>query len=105
MAAEILHRYIDVSLSMSIMLFLRPLPILGMGMVVLGSVLLLLLLTVRHKVKVDPLFYGTIWQNTHFDIYWCSERLRCSCRFVFHCALMCSFSVCRVFLHLHGGPD
>ncbi|XP_040000651.1 transmembrane 6 superfamily member 2 isoform X2 [Xiphias gladius] len=35
----------------------EPLPILGMGMVVLGSVLLLLLLTVRHKMKVDPLFY------------------------------------------------
>ncbi|CAK6952460.1 transmembrane 6 superfamily member 2 [Scomber scombrus] len=35
----------------------EPLPILGMGLVVLGSVLLLLLLTVRHKVKVDPLFY------------------------------------------------
>ncbi|XP_040911319.1 transmembrane 6 superfamily member 2 [Toxotes jaculatrix] len=35
----------------------EPLPILGMGMVVLGSVLLLLLLTVQHKMKVDPLFY------------------------------------------------
>lgn len=35
----------------------EPLPILGMGMVVLGSVLLLLLLTVRHKKSVDPLFY------------------------------------------------
>lgn len=35
----------------------EPLPILGIGMVVLGSVLLLLLLTVRHKTKVDPLFY------------------------------------------------
>uniref|UniRef100_UPI0037E7933A transmembrane 6 superfamily member 2 n=1 Tax=Semicossyphus pulcher TaxID=241346 RepID=UPI0037E7933A len=36
----------------------EPLPILGMGMVVLGSVLLLLLLTVRNKTKVDPLFYA-----------------------------------------------
>ncbi|XP_041658344.1 transmembrane 6 superfamily member 2 [Cheilinus undulatus] len=36
----------------------EPLPILGMGMVVLGSVLLLLLLTVQHKAKVDPLFYA-----------------------------------------------
>ncbi|XP_047446472.1 transmembrane 6 superfamily member 2 [Mugil cephalus] len=35
----------------------EPLPILGMGVVILGSVLLLLPLTVRHKTKVDPLFY------------------------------------------------
>ncbi|XP_059200164.1 transmembrane 6 superfamily member 2 [Centropristis striata] len=35
----------------------EPLPILGMGMVVLGLVLLLLLLTVRGKKNVDPLFY------------------------------------------------
>ncbi|XP_029971243.1 transmembrane 6 superfamily member 2-like [Salarias fasciatus] len=35
----------------------EPLPILGMGMVVLGSLLILVLLTVRHKTKVDPLFY------------------------------------------------
>ncbi|KAF7222722.1 transmembrane 6 superfamily member 2 isoform X1 [Nothobranchius furzeri] len=35
----------------------EPLPILGMGMVVLGSVLLLLILSVRHRTKVDPLFY------------------------------------------------
>ncbi|TMS09354.1 Transmembrane 6 superfamily member 2 [Larimichthys crocea] len=35
----------------------EPLPILGMGMVVLGFILLLLLLTVRNKTKVDPLFY------------------------------------------------
>ncbi|KAG7214683.1 hypothetical protein INR49_010575 [Caranx melampygus] len=35
----------------------EPLPILGMGMVVLGSVLLVLLLTVPYKKKVDPLFY------------------------------------------------
>ncbi|XP_051260455.1 transmembrane 6 superfamily member 2 [Dicentrarchus labrax] len=35
----------------------EPLPILGMGMVILGLVLLLLLLTVRNKTKVDPLFY------------------------------------------------
>ncbi|KAM9349359.1 transmembrane 6 superfamily member 2-like [Symphorus nematophorus] len=35
----------------------EPLPILGMGMVVLGFVLLLLLLTVGNKAKVDPLFY------------------------------------------------
>ncbi|XP_072220158.1 transmembrane 6 superfamily member 2-like [Leuresthes tenuis] len=37
--------------------FQEPLPILGMGMFVLGSVLLLLLLTVQDKTKVDPLFY------------------------------------------------
>lgn len=30
-----------------------------MGMVVLGLVLLLLLLLVQNKTKVDPLFYGT----------------------------------------------
>ncbi|XP_069013279.1 transmembrane 6 superfamily member 2-like [Embiotoca jacksoni] len=36
----------------------EPLPILGMGMVILGSVLLILLLTVQHKTKVDPLFYA-----------------------------------------------
>ncbi|XP_035025070.1 transmembrane 6 superfamily member 2 [Hippoglossus stenolepis] len=35
----------------------EPLPILGVGLVVLGSVLLLVLLTVRHKTNVDPLFY------------------------------------------------
>lgn len=35
----------------------EPLPILGMGMVVLGLVLLLILLTVQNKKKVDPLFY------------------------------------------------
>ncbi|XP_031593805.2 transmembrane 6 superfamily member 2 [Oreochromis aureus] len=35
----------------------EPLVILGMGTVILGSVLLLLFLTVRHKAKVDPLFY------------------------------------------------
>ncbi|MED6294792.1 hypothetical protein CHARACLAT_024749 [Characodon lateralis] len=35
----------------------EPLPILGMGMFVLGSVLLLLILTVQPKTKVDPLFY------------------------------------------------
>ncbi|KAI3375010.1 hypothetical protein L3Q82_021541, partial [Scortum barcoo] len=35
----------------------EPLPILGVGLVVLGFVLLLLLLTVRNKTKVDPLFY------------------------------------------------
>nr|XP_046265217.1 transmembrane 6 superfamily member 2 isoform X1 [Scatophagus argus] len=35
----------------------EPLPILGMGMVVLGFVFLLLLLTVQNKTKVDPLFY------------------------------------------------
>ena len=33
---------------------------LGLGMVVLGSVLLLLLLTVRHKQNIDPLFFGTV---------------------------------------------
>lgn len=36
----------------------EPLPVLGMGMVVLGSVLLLLHLIVSHKTKVDPLFYA-----------------------------------------------
>ncbi|KAF7661773.1 hypothetical protein LDENG_00254420 [Lucifuga dentata] len=35
----------------------EPLPLLGMGMVVLGSVLLLILLTVGDKTRVDPLFY------------------------------------------------
>lgn len=35
----------------------EPLPILGMGLVVLGSFLLLLSLVVRRKTKVDPLFY------------------------------------------------
>lgn len=39
-------------------LFLRPLPILGLGMVVQGAVLLLLLLSVQHRQRVDPLFYG-----------------------------------------------
>lgn len=34
-----------------------------MGMVVLGLVLLLLLLIVQHKAKVDPLFYGK-WSQT-----------------------------------------
>ncbi|XP_017277616.1 transmembrane 6 superfamily member 2 [Kryptolebias marmoratus] len=37
--------------------FQEPLPVLGMGMVVLGSVPLLLILTVQHKTKVDSLFY------------------------------------------------
>lgn len=35
----------------------EPLPLLGMGMVTLGSVLLILLLIVQHKTNVDPLFY------------------------------------------------
>ncbi|KAK7945720.1 hypothetical protein WMY93_001448 [Mugilogobius chulae] len=35
----------------------EPLPILGMGLVVPGSLLLILLLVVQHKPKVDPLFY------------------------------------------------
>ncbi|XP_028283626.1 transmembrane 6 superfamily member 2-like [Parambassis ranga] len=35
----------------------ESLPMLGMGMVILGSVLLLLLLIAGHKTKVDPLFY------------------------------------------------
>lgn len=35
----------------------EPLPILGMGMVVLGGVLLLLLYTVKDKGNLDPLFY------------------------------------------------
>lgn len=35
----------------------EPLPILGMGMVVLGTLLLILLLIVQNKTKVDPLFY------------------------------------------------
>lgn len=47
----------------TIMLLLRPLPILEMGMIVLGFVLLLLLLTVQNKTKVDPLFYGTTRQT------------------------------------------
>ncbi|XP_013876887.1 transmembrane 6 superfamily member 2 [Austrofundulus limnaeus] len=37
--------------------FQEPLPILGMGMVVLGSNLILLILTVQHKTKLDILFY------------------------------------------------
>lgn len=36
----------------------EPLPILGVGMVVLGSILLLTLLIVRNQKKVDPLFYA-----------------------------------------------
>lgn len=36
----------------------EPLPILGMGMVILGTVLLLLFLAVPHNSKVDPLFYA-----------------------------------------------
>lgn len=44
-------------------IFLRSLPMLGMGMVILGSVLLLLLLIGGHKTKVDPLFYGTSRQT------------------------------------------
>lgn len=50
------------------MWLLRPLPILGMGMVVLGCVLLLLLLTVKNKTKLDPLFYGSAKTQltTHF---------------------------------------
>lgn len=35
----------------------EPLPILGIGMFILGSVLLLLLFTVQDKKTVDPLFY------------------------------------------------
>ncbi|XP_030220513.1 transmembrane 6 superfamily member 2 [Gadus morhua] len=35
----------------------KPLGMLGLGMVVLGSVLLLILLSVRHKQNIDPLFY------------------------------------------------
>ncbi|XP_068557913.1 transmembrane 6 superfamily member 2-like [Cebidichthys violaceus] len=35
----------------------EPLPILGMGMVVLGLVLIVLLISVPNKMKVDPLFY------------------------------------------------
>ncbi|CAL8281594.1 unnamed protein product [Lota lota] len=35
----------------------KPLGMLGLGMVVLGSVVLLVLLTVRHKQNIDPLFY------------------------------------------------
>ncbi|KAG7273172.1 hypothetical protein CRUP_019299 [Coryphaenoides rupestris] len=35
----------------------EPLGLLGMGLVVLGSVLLLLLITVKHKQNIDPLFY------------------------------------------------
>ncbi|CAB1443013.1 unnamed protein product [Pleuronectes platessa] len=36
----------------------EPLPILGVGLVVLGSVLILVLLSVRHKTNVDPLYYA-----------------------------------------------
>ncbi|XP_062260302.1 transmembrane 6 superfamily member 2 [Platichthys flesus] len=36
----------------------EPLPILGVGLVILGSVLLLVLLSVRHKTNVDPLYYA-----------------------------------------------
>ncbi|XP_070701903.1 transmembrane 6 superfamily member 2 [Pempheris klunzingeri] len=35
----------------------EPLPIVGIGVVVLGFIFLLLLLTVPHKMAVDPLFY------------------------------------------------
>nr|XP_040026510.1 transmembrane 6 superfamily member 2 [Gasterosteus aculeatus aculeatus] len=35
----------------------EPLPILGMGMVVLGFVLIIILISVPSKMKVDPLFY------------------------------------------------
>lgn len=73
------------------MLFPRPLPILGMGMVVLGSVLLLLHLTVRHKVK-DPLFYGT---NTHTDIYRWSVEHVAELFFIVHlcvCSVFAEFS-------------
>lgn len=45
------------------MLLLRPLSILGVGMIVLGFVLLLFLLMVQNKTKVDPLFYGTTRQT------------------------------------------
>lgn len=41
------------------MRLLRPLPILGMGMVILGCALLLLHLMVQNRTKLDPLFYGT----------------------------------------------
>ncbi|XP_045908925.1 transmembrane 6 superfamily member 2 [Micropterus dolomieu] len=41
----------------NIPLLQQPLPILGMGMVILGLVLLLLVFTVGNKQKVDPLFY------------------------------------------------
>uniref|UniRef100_A0A665TMP9 Transmembrane 6 superfamily member 2-like n=1 Tax=Echeneis naucrates TaxID=173247 RepID=A0A665TMP9_ECHNA len=41
----------------SIPMLQEPLPILGIGMTVLGSVLILLLCTVSHKRNVDPLFY------------------------------------------------
>lgn len=37
--------------------FQEPLPILELGLVILGSVLLLLFFAVRHKTEVDPLFY------------------------------------------------
>lgn len=52
-------------------LFLRPLPILGLGMFILGFVLLLLRLTVSNQTKVDPLFYGkprTRHTHKHFNI-------------------------------------
>lgn len=41
----------------NVTVFQEPLPILGMGMVVLGSVLFILLLIGHHKANVDPLFY------------------------------------------------
>lgn len=79
-------------LSWSPSLFLlRPLPILGVGMVVLGSILLLTLLIVRNQKKVDPLFYGTT--HTSAPI---SELQAESC--LFHCASSASLQRLRSFL-------
>lgn len=68
-------------------LFLRPLPILGLGMFILGFVLLLLRLTVSNQTKVDPLFYGkprTRHTHKHFNIL-----VKWRGRFV-HCGSLCS---------------
>lgn len=62
----------------AVMWLRRPLPILGMGMVVLGGVLLLLLLTVKNKTKLDPLFYGST--KTHLATHFHRQR-RQSCSF------------------------
>lgn len=84
------------------MWLLRPLPILGMGMVVLGCVLLLLLLTVKNKTKLDPLFYGSTKTRHRFEqatetifIFLANSSLN----------LHVLSSVCWVFLHMHGRPD
>lgn len=72
-----------------------------MGMVVLGGILLLLLLTVKNQTKLDPLFYGSTQSNTLQQ----GTKQYYSCLLTRYSACMCVSSVCRVFLHLHGGPD